>query len=248
MRAARASVVLVALLVSLLVAACGSWKSPPAQPTRGQVFDAVAASTAPDTDGDGLPNDVERRVQPTLGTDPDRADSDGDGLNDAFEIFGSGWIYLASGGKAGKLDGEATALPASDPARVHDAAELVDSDGDEVADYLEFAGYEYDVATARFVLAPNGFHTDPLQWSTDQDAYSDGMEVSRINMDVAVREPGDDPLFAAYPDIVVELTGYTVTANETITDGRGGQVSKGQSWSREVRNDHADWLDSRVVE
>lgn len=225
-------------LAAALGIGCGSFKSKSEGPTKAEVYAAVVASTAPDDDGDGLPNDVERRFQATLGTDSRKADSDGDGLGDAFEVFGASWVYLHSRGKAGTLPASDPALQASDPARDH-TADLVDSDGDGVPDYLEVAGYRYDWKRARFVLDPDGFHTDPLQWSTDQDAYGDGMEVSGINMDVAVRAPGNHPLVPAYPDIVIELRGYTIALNEQVTDGSGGQLEKGLTWSREVATQHS---------
>jgi len=229
------------ILACLLASGCGKWK---AAPTRGDVARAMAASAAApapsrDKDLDGLPDDVELQFAATLGTDPERADSDGDGLNDAFEVFGSGWLYMASGGVAGALEVGAPAGRADDPARAHGADELVDTDGDGVPDVLEYAGYRYDWQAAGFVLDAAGARTDPLQWSTDQDAYSDGMEVSGVNMDVAVKAPGNDPLVPAYPDIVVELVSYTVTANDTISEGTGGQIEKGQTWNREVRTEHA---------
>jgi hypothetical protein len=204
-----------------------------AAPTRGEVFEALSSSTAPDTDGDGLPDDVERRWQAVLGTDPAKADTDGDGVNDAVELFGTAWIYVQTKGHAGKLAGGEPAARVDDPALAH-GADAADSDGDGVADYLEFAGYRYEWTEARFVLDPVGFRTDPLQWSTDQDAYSDGMEASGLLMDVAVREPGSHPLVPAYPDITVELGSYTVTLNEEITYGKGNSLEKGTTWSREV--------------
>ncbi|WP_169981349.1 binary toxin-like calcium binding domain-containing protein [Tautonia rosea] len=118
----------------------------------------------------------------------------------------------------------------------------VDTDGDGVPDDLERGGYTFDPSTGQFRLwnresepeAPHWF-TDPLQWSTDQDAYSDGMEASRAVMDVAVRAPGDDPLVPAYPNIVFQLTGYSVTLNEDITYDEGGALTKGSTWNRETQ-------------
>jgi hypothetical protein len=44
--------------------------------------DAPVGSDAKDRDGDGLTNEVEKR----LGTDPDNSDTDGDGLLDGWEV------------------------------------------------------------------------------------------------------------------------------------------------------------------
>jgi hypothetical protein len=220
-----------AVLLSLLSGCSDRSATPaPSKPTRGEVFDAVLASSDVDSDGDGLPDDVEERFRATLGTDPNDADSDHDGVNDAAEVFGSGWIYFKTRGSVGALG---AAMPA---ALVNDASlpnDETDSDGDGVADYLEFAGYVYDWSAGRFVLDPAGYHTDPAQYSTDQDAYGDGMEVSKINMDVAVRSPGDHPLVPAYPDIMVELTGYSVTLNANVETSQGRELGSGTTWSRE---------------
>ena len=43
---------------------------------------APMPSTAPDSDGDGLPDDVEFAI----GTNPNKADTDGDGINDFAEL------------------------------------------------------------------------------------------------------------------------------------------------------------------
>ena len=221
-----------AALASLLLFACSEESEQPsnAPPTRGEVFDAVLASNGEDSDLDGLPDDVEERYRTSLGTDPHDADSDDDGVSDAIEVFGSGWIYFQTRGSVGSLGSGSPAAVVNDPSLPNDET---DSDGDGVADALEFAGYRYDWSLGRFVLDPGGHHTDPAQYSTDQDAYGDGMEVSGINMDVAVRAPGDHPLVPAYPDITVELTGYSVTLNADVETSQGRELEKGTTWSRE---------------
>ena len=85
-----------------------------------------------------------------------------------------------------------------------------DSDVDGVPDQLEMSGYFWKDGKFRLWDGdPNVtyYRTDPDQWSTDQDPYSDGMEVSRIKMDVSVAEPGNHPLVPAYPDIYVSMDG-----------------------------------------
>jgi hypothetical protein len=207
-------------------------------PTEAEVFAAIVASTKPDSDGDGIPDDVEIFYHDQLGTDATRADTDGDGIDDGMELFGTSWLYVHTQGAAGQAPGAAHAGKVNDRSMAH-AADEVDTDGDGVPDVLEVSGYRYDWERARFVLDSTGYHTDPLQWSTDQDAYSDGMEVSGINMDVAVRPPGNHPLVPAYPDISIDLAGYAVTLNETVTYGTGTELERGQSWSREVESTHS---------
>src|SRR6185436_20489494 len=51
-------------------------------PGQGNSVATPGATTARDTDGDGLADAAERR----LGTDPDRRDTDGDGLPDGWEV------------------------------------------------------------------------------------------------------------------------------------------------------------------
>jgi hypothetical protein len=238
-----------ASLAIALVAGCGKDKesqpSTTSAPTRAEVFAAVAASTSVDTDGDGLPDDVENRFRALLGTDPTKADTDGDGVNDCAEVFGAAWLYVQSRGQAGALDRNAAATTAADGALPHEV-DGVDSDGDGVPDYLEFAGYRFDWGQSRFVLDPQGFRTDPMQYSTDQDAYSDGMEASGLNMDVAVREPGNHPLVPAYPDVSVELTGYTVTLNTDVTTSSGGGLEQGTTWNREVQKTHSQAFEAGI--
>lgn len=230
----------------LVLAACGKDSStPPSPPTRAEVYAAILDSTAPDGDGDGIPDDVEQRYRASLGTSATSADSDGDGVDDAAELFGDGWLYFHSHGRAGALGGASPATTAGDAAAAH-AIDGVDSDGDGVPDYLEFAGYRYDWAQSRFVLDAAGFRTDPMQYSTDQDAYSDGMEVSGLNMDVAVRAPGNHPLVPAYPDISIELTGWSITLNAEVTTGTGRTLEQGTTWNREVEKTHSQAFEAGI--
>ena len=78
---------------------------------NGEVDPGETDPKNPDTDGDGIRDDVERRS----GTDPTRADSDGDGINDGVE----------DRNQNGEVDGDET-----DP-------KSADSDGDGLADGAE---------------------------------------------------------------------------------------------------------------
>ncbi|MHC4973092.1 MAG: PKD domain-containing protein [Planctomycetota bacterium] len=228
-----------ALFLAALVAGCDG-SNPIAMnqsglPRLGELWQMVQDSSAPDTDGDYLPDDVEGMV----GTDPTDRDTDRDGLTDNFEIFGYGYFDpddfvpdLDNDGNVAPVDGD------DDGDGINDG-EVIDTDEDGVANYLEYYGYTYDWMTGCF-LVWNGdpgvehWFTDPIQWSTDQDAFSDGMEVSGEGMDPAVEAPGNEPLVPASPNIVVELQGYAVTLNEDITYTEGGSLAKGSTWNRET--------------
>jgi hypothetical protein len=209
-------------------------------PTLGELEQMNDASTANDTDGDGIKDDVEALLQ----TDPKDRDTDRDGLMDNYEIFGvdgfdpNAWVP--------DLDRDAI-IAARDPDDDQDGRNdglYVDTDGDSIPNYLEYYGYTYDWMTGQFDPW-NGdpdveyFRTDPVQPSTDQDPYSDAMEVSGAFMDVSVTSPGDHPLIPAYPNIVARLKGYAVTLNEDITYTEGASVAKGTSWSRQMTDTHS---------
>jgi hypothetical protein len=118
-----------------------------------------------DSDFDGLPDYVERR----LGTDPTSKDTDGDGLSDFDEVSADVFAEFAAlndlfGGF--HLDGSGSDMLGTDPTKQ-------DSDGDGVADKLELDGYVVTLpgqGTATRVV------TDPTVCDTDDDGLSDGVE------------------------------------------------------------------------
>jgi hypothetical protein len=68
---------------------------PNTQHWYSQVVDTVfPTNIGPDSDGDGLPDEVENRY----GTDPYKADTDGDGVGDYGEIYGWDWVDYPSFG------------------------------------------------------------------------------------------------------------------------------------------------------
>jgi len=233
------------ILAAVLFGGCGSdggtTGNQSGLPTLGVLWQMVQDSTAPDSDGDYLPDDVEAVV----GTNPADKDTDHDGLPDNYEIFGSGYFDDDDFVPDGDADGFVAPVDADDDHDGRNDGEVMDTDGDGVPNYLEYYGYTYDWMTERFVLwdgdpTVRHFRTDPLQRSTDQDAFPDGMEVSGAIMDVAVQGPGDDPLVPAYPNVVVQLEGYSVTLNETITYTEGGSLTKGTTWNRETTETHSN--------
>ncbi|HEX5139072.1 MAG TPA: binary toxin-like calcium binding domain-containing protein [Planctomycetota bacterium] len=242
-----------AIFLALCLAACNDsgtnaapqLPAPPAGPyaTLGELEDDVDAARAagvPDTDGDSLPDTIEARLK----TEAGNRDSDHDGLSDNFELFGTGFNR---DDPLPDLDYDAIIAPLDsddDADRINDG-QVVDTDGDGIPNYLEYYGYTYDFLTGEF-LAWNGdpavphYFTDPLQLSTDQDAYSDATEASGTLLDPSVEDPGADPLVPAYPNIVVELAGYTVTLNEEIEITQGTSLEKGRSWTRETEQSYSE--------
>jgi hypothetical protein len=109
---------------------------------------------------------------------------------------------------------------------------------DGVPDQYEIAGFVWkDNKFQKWDGNPNAtyYRTDPTQFSTDQDPYGDGMEVSGIKMDTSVAAPGNHPLVPAYPDIYVSMTSYDVTSRGEITNSSGGQTQ--DAWSNSVTNE-----------
>ncbi|MBN2099154.1 MAG: RICIN domain-containing protein [Dehalococcoidia bacterium] len=113
-----------------------------------------------------------------------------------------------------------------------------DSDGDGVLNGLEVAGYYWkDGEFVKWNGTDNVtyYRTDPTQFSTDQDPYGDGMEVSGVKMDTSVAAPGNHPLVPAYPDIYASMSSYDVIPKATIQSSSGGSAQS--AWSNEVTNE-----------
>ena len=109
-----------------------------------------------DTDNDGLPDVVEL----WLGTDPNKSDTDGDGLLDGEEVNPANGTKTdpnkADTDGDGLTDGVEIKISKTDPNKA-------DSDGDGLSD-----GEEVDV-----------YGTNPLKADTDGDALGDGLEVGK---------------------------------------------------------------------
>ncbi|MCD7811636.1 MAG: VWA domain-containing protein, partial [Ruminococcus sp.] len=117
----------------------------------------------PDTDGDGLPDKVEKYID----TDPQKVDTDGDGLSDYDEIFKTftePTLYDTDGN--GTNDGQED----FDDDNLNNIEEIAnetdcydeDTDGDGLID-----GDEVKI-----------YHSDPLKYDTDSDTLSDGDDVA----------------------------------------------------------------------
>lgn len=209
--------------------------------TVNEVFERIASSTEGDADNDLLPDDVER----WLNMDPEDRDGDHDGMLDFPDLLGA--EPYDGGSLLADIDGDGIirALDQDDDGDGINDGEDVDSDGDGIPNYLEMYGFTYNWINDSYNLWDGQsfdqeyFKTDPLQRSSDQDPYADNTEVSWVNMDVSVLEPGSRPMVPAYPMIYVSLEGYQITLNEEITYTEGSSVARGSSWNQSTENTHS---------
>jgi len=245
------SVVLVSLICSLFFFSCGGGSSSEPQDgnnqpqdgdTRGTILDMISSSTSPDSDGDYLPDDVEEY----LGTDPYDRDTDHDGIPDFVEIFGPGLVDENAVLTDENGNGLISALDRDDNGDDINDGEQVDSDEDGISNYLEYYGFTYNWMSGQYTpwdgedFSVEYFKTDPHQKSTDQDPFDDNVEVTGVNMDVSVKDPGDKPMVPAYPDIYVRLEGYSVTLNQEITWTEGSSLANGTTWERTAESNHSN--------
>jgi len=249
LRYLMAFTIIVSLCISLLPLGCGG----PAEGSIEWLTQMNDESTAPDTDSDGLKDDVEEH----LGTDPNHRDSDRDGLTDKYEIFNLADETGSQSPVDQNENGISAALDADESSSDCTAYNLPDSDCDGIPNKWEHYGYTYNIDKGKFekwYVQQDGeisdgpyyddqgnpiayYKTDPTQTSTDQDPYSDSMEASGLNMDKSVVPPGNSPTVPAYPDIYVSMTSYEVSPVGTITNSRGGQAQ--DSWSNTVTDERS---------
>lgn len=72
------TLVFITILSALLLVGCGGSTTAPAASAANNSSSSAPAANGPDADGDGIPDAAEA----VLGTDPNNADTDGDGQND----------------------------------------------------------------------------------------------------------------------------------------------------------------------
>jgi len=136
------------------------------------------------------------QVQTTVRTYPNRADTDGDGLNDSEEL------NLGT-------DGFQT-----DPW-------TADTDGDSVPDPLEYSGWSRSGST--YVANPSGFHTSPVRDDSDLDGTPDGADrwpLQDVYVSVyvgpfqLVTQSVEMTTLKAYPYAVIEDSAGDVSVSE----------------------------------
>ncbi len=211
-------------------------------------FKSTYAAVAVDLDNDELYDSIDtgvmQGVEEWLGTVPDPInsepvvevqhatgrDTDIDGFSDYYELFGNDTFDPY--GLIPDMDGDGLIAPLDndDDGDFINDGQAVDSDQDSIPNYLEYYGYTYDWLSGSYYLW-NGdytqeyFKSDPMQPSTDEDPYSDSMEVSNLYMDPSVLTPGNHPMVPAYPSIVVLLEGYSYIPIEDITLENGETIT-----------------------
>ena len=161
-----------------------------------------------DSDGDMLTDGYEKKI----GTDPNKPDTDGDGLTDYEEVtkYHTNPLKMDTDGD-GLSDGDEVIKYHTDPLKV-------DTDGDGLSDGDEVLKYKTDplkVDTDGDGLSDGDevlkYKTDPLKVDTDGGTVSDGVEVQRGTNPL---DPNDD-----VPKIKVEVGKSIVLEGITFTSG-----------------------------
>jgi hypothetical protein len=144
------------------------------------VYDlTVNADPGADTDGDGLPDAWEQAHGLNVGTDDSAADPDSDGLSNIQEFNNSTDPYVADTDGDGLSDGDEVNVYATNPT-------LADTDSDGLNDGAEVNTYHSDpnLTDTDGDSLPDGaevntYHTNPILADSDNDGYSDSAEISQ---------------------------------------------------------------------
>jgi outer membrane protein OmpA-like peptidoglycan-associated protein len=181
----------------------------------------LGSGGADDDDKDGLTNAQEEQ----LGTDPNNADTDGDGLKDGEEVRRYRTDPLKVDSDADGLnDGDEVLKYRTDPAQQ-------DTDGDGLGDGDELLKYR----------------TDPLRIDTDGDTLTDGDEVLKYNTDPLKFDTDGDGL-TDWDEVRV----YKTDPNNPDTDGDslldGDEVRKHKTDPTKSDTDGGGVTDSAEVQ
>ena len=181
----------------------------------------------PDTDNDGLNDEVEAQI----GTDKLKADTDGDGLSDYQEIV-LGTDPLTPNEYSADLDSDNDGITDMDEASVYNTdPSVADSDGDGLSDYEEI-----------FI-----FNTDPNKADTDGDTLNDrfelehGLDPNKVSTD-GVRNDADISFEQniSADNISAELTAEENVAVPTISGNTSGDLSDNVFISQSTDNSAGD--------
>lgn len=171
-----------------------------------------------DSDHDGLSNLIETSEFLGHKTDPNKADTDDDGLNDLEEYWWKCDPQNPDTNNDGIRDG--ASVDYSNPLRTYPYNDTLNNAQDLDGDGLPTAAELNDARLG----------TNFKEYSTDGDPYGDGQEYFAVGMPKI--SPGDHPLVAACPNLIIELSGiqYTPTGEITTTSG----ISAQKAWSDET--------------
>jgi hypothetical protein len=168
----------------------------------------INVSEPQDSDGDGLPDDLENRVGSC--TNPLDADTDDDGIPDGVEDANQNGVV--DPGETDPCNGDTDGDDIQDGTELGDTTPVADPDGDGPL-----------LATDTNVFIPDldpTTTTDPLDADSDDDTYPDGLEDGNHNgsMDSWETDPSD-PL--SYPAVIIRLRkGFNLIAIHATGDLR----------------------------
>ena len=164
-----------------------------------------------DSDGDGIPDDLELQI----GTDPFNPDTDGDGLTDGDEYYRYKTDPLVADTDGdGLSDGDEILVYGTDPLNP-------DTDGDGLSDGDEILRYRTDPLSAD--TDEDGLSdydeiyvhgTDPNNPDTDGDGFSDGQEIAM----------GTDPLDPTDPAFIEEMNTVNFDFDRDNIDTRAARL------------------------
>jgi uncharacterized protein (TIGR03382 family) len=195
-----------------------------------------------DTDGDGLDNDYEDDV---TGTDPNEADTDGDGLTDGTEVNGDNPTDPLNP----DTDGDGLCDGPNSIADVCDAGEDMDADGVLDDDETDPSDADTDNDGIDDGSEVKVHETDPLDDDSDNDGIKDGTEVGLTTADIGPDTNLADGNFVADedPDTVTDPNNAD-TDDGGVSDGDedinfNGRIDEGEFDPLYTDDDHCIFAD-----